>query len=680
MVDANGTIPPAVTHGFRADPMPWVETDASVQGAMVRCSVFKTPRGGDTELIRTELVKELAKRNEEAEKGKVGTGWIDLLEVGGELGLPEVREIGRLILEKGERNDKGEFGVYCIRALCHCGFGAEEVVRASVRTLALEVPKQNPWRCCPWGPFLRMRALWYGRELANVDEALDGLVTAIDQAANQIGNVHDKDPWGLVQLGGVLEHERARGMVVRAIPVILRAQKEDGGWGDRSFNVFRALHRHGLIEPLRKLPPVPADWQIARTIPAPAKGLKSLAWDGERIWTLRRGDDAKLFAISPDDGAVLATLEVGDAKVTGVGWRKGRLLLACSKPNLVREIDPKTGEVLSVVRLLGDIVFQTAGVAAVDGRVWVCDDFCPTIWAYDPENPGKPVEGDVPTTEVKPRYTGLAGPGPVDIAVVSESVWHHDWMTPLLVRTDLDGHLLEWGEKPFAEVAGITFDGANLWVLDAKKGRLCVIEKTPDSTAFLPATHLLRDWLVCGPFPSEELSEDALAEIAAKRGDGVSTRGFRAGHSTDFLGGMGGEANARPEPGRSVTRPDGSAVEWRGYETDIIRFHRAFPEEATSPSVIYGFTTVDSAAERGALLAVGSDDAVKVWLNGELVHDLQVGRGMKMDQDVVPVTLRKGANALLLKVENTGGRGGFMARFVRRLPGGAYEGVAPRGE
>jgi hypothetical protein len=44
------------------------------------------------------------------------------------------------------------------------------------------------------------------------------------------------------------------------------------------------------------------------------------------------------------------------------------------------------------------------------------------------------------------------------------------------------------------------------------------------------------------------------------------------------------------------------------------------------------------AQETEALLGIGSDDGVKVWLNGELVHENWIDRGVEPDDDVVPVT------------------------------------------
>ena len=77
--------------------------------------------------------------------------------------------------------------------------------------------------------------------------------------------------------------------------------------------------------------------------------------------------------------------------------------------------------------------------------------------------------------------------------------------------------------------------------------------------------------------------------------------------------------------------------------------------------VIYGFITLDSPQRQNTKMFVGSDDSVKVWLNGELVREEIVGRGASDYQGSFPVTLRGGKNALLVAVENrTGGWSGFF--------------------
>ena len=69
--------------------------------------------------------------------------------------------------------------------------------------------------------------------------------------------------------------------------------------------------------------------------------------------------------------------------------------------------------------------------------------------------------------------------------------------------------------------------------------------------------------------------------------------------------------------------------------------------------------------ETCAVLGIGSDDAVKVWLNGKLVHRHWVNRGLRKDNDLVPVTFKKGRNQLVLKILNGAMDWGFLCRAVK---------------
>ena len=77
--------------------------------------------------------------------------------------------------------------------------------------------------------------------------------------------------------------------------------------------------------------------------------------------------------------------------------------------------------------------------------------------------------------------------------------------------------------------------------------------------------------------------------------------------------------------------------------------------------VAYGSVNLNSPREQKTTMLVGSDDAVKVWLNGSLVHSNPVDRGSDDYQDQFPVTLKKGTNVLLIAVyEARGGWSGFF--------------------
>lgn len=76
------------------------------------------------------------------------------------------------------------------------------------------------------------------------------------------------------------------------------------------------------------------------------------------------------------------------------------------------------------------------------------------------------------------------------------------------------------------------------------------------------------------------------------------------------------------------------------------------PTVADEKGVIaYGFATVVSATQQPVQIRVGSNNKVKVFLNGQLVFAREVARhGMRMDQHSGQATLKAGRNQLLIKV------------------------------
>ena len=72
----------------------------------------------------------------------------------------------------------------------------------------------------------------------------------------------------------------------------------------------------------------------------------------------------------------------------------------------------------------------------------------------------------------------------------------------------------------------------------------------------------------------------------------------------------------------------------------------------------YALLTFESdTAQRNVTTRVGSDDAIKVWLNGEVVHNNPVNRGASDFQDTFHVDLVAGDNLLMVKVSER--RGGW---------------------
>ena len=81
-------------------------------------------------------------------------------------------------------------------------------------------------------------------------------------------------------------------------------------------------------------------------------------------------------------------------------------------------------------------------------------------------------------------------------------------------------------------------------------------------------------------------------------------------------------------------------------------------------------------------ISLGSDDGIKVFLNGKQILSNNIGRGAEADQEKLTLKLRKGDNYLLLKIHNGGGPSGFYFRAdakTRSLPSIATELSLPKG-
>ncbi len=75
----------------------------------------------------------------------------------------------------------------------------------------------------------------------------------------------------------------------------------------------------------------------------------------------------------------------------------------------------------------------------------------------------------------------------------------------------------------------------------------------------------------------------------------------------------------------------------------------------------YGLTYINSERKKTEILALGSDDGVKVWLNDKLIWSNDSVRPFVLGQDAVLMPLKKGKNKLLLKITQEQNTWGFAA-------------------
>jgi D-alanyl-D-alanine carboxypeptidase len=150
----------------------------------------------------------------------------------------------------------------------------------------------------------------------------------------------------------------------------------------------------------------------------------------------------------------------------------------------------------------------------------------------------------------------------------------------------------------------------------------------------------MTDWLVCGPFTIEEPSEAPEEPEPTKKA-----------FTHDFLAEHGGEAQVEPTAGMPQ-HLRGKELIWQHITSprEFVSFIDRYRMQ--SQAAAYAYAEIEMPAPTHAVLGLGSDDAVRVWLNGELVQSNWALREFVADQDQVPIQLRQGRNRLLVKVYN----------------------------
>lgn len=111
---------------------------------------------------------------------------------------------------------------------------------------------------------------------------------------------------------------------------------------------------------------------------------------------------------------------------------------------------------------------------------------------------------------------------------------------------------------------------------------------------------------------------------------------------------------------------EADSVEWKRQPIDDSTYWRIDLNASVGGEncVAYLFARVRSATAKEAVLELGSDDGIRVFWNGEVVHHNPVPRGVQPAQDKVRVTLANGWNELVLKVSQISGNWGACLRIV----------------
>ncbi len=166
------------------------------------------------------------------------------------------------------------------------------------------------------------------------------------------------------------------------------------------------------------------------------------------------------------------------------------------------------------------------------------------------------------------------------------------------------------------------------------------------SNEVLRANEYLRDWYVLGPISVlEDTSQTPNAAQQQKAfSDNLPIENLdviRTGYTTTI---------------------NSKSYQWKRIQSDkdLVDFTKIF--QPLNYAYAYAYTEIEMPEEKTVLFGLGSDDGVKVWINGKNVHENWIGRAVHPDDDLVQAHLVRGKNRVLIKVQNMEYAWGFTFR------------------
>ena len=161
----------------------------------------------------------------------------------------------------------------------------------------------------------------------------------------------------------------------------------------------------------------------------------------------------------------------------------------------------------------------------------------------------------------------------------------------------------------------------------------------PQAQALIDAVAPVRAWSVIGPFENE--GRGGLTAVYGPEKDGFNPKASYPGKEHDVV--------------------------WRALPADHAPFGFVDLSGAISPRTdvaVYGATTLRSSKAQPVIFHLGSSGAVRLWLNGKLIHEDLALHPSRFDQASFAAALVAGDNTLLLKIAHSTGRLGFSLRVA----------------
>ena len=103
------------------------------------------------------------------------------------------------------------------------------------------------------------------------------------------------------------------------------------------------------------------------------------------------------------------------------------------------------------------------------------------------------------------------------------------------------------------------------------------------------------------------------------------------------------------------------SISWKHYNSEFsgyIDFAKLYGD-LSDLGVAYARHIFEVSQDTELKIGVGSNDGVRLWINGKLTLDNKIARKAEPNQDILTVPVKKGKNNILLKIDQLGGGWGF---------------------
>jgi CubicO group peptidase (beta-lactamase class C family) len=172
----------------------------------------------------------------------------------------------------------------------------------------------------------------------------------------------------------------------------------------------------------------------------------------------------------------------------------------------------------------------------------------------------------------------------------------------------------------------------------------------------LPSNVFLKNWLLLGPIAVSDQPGEPEKEIRKNTFD------------KDLFSFVTVNKNKPVQP----VEYRGRKYDWKSIRSvsDTILLNKILGD--TSFVYCYALAEIVTSVPATILFGLGSNDGIKIWLNGKEVHSNYIDRSLARDDDLLEVSLNKGSNQILIKIQNTRYDYGFM---IRPVSGSAVTGL-----